>query len=142
MTDGFAVGQVDSSDPVGAEEDAPAAVAVEGADADALAAKGLGHLPQSPLEAHVVLAGGDGAHDVTLAILRGRQPPWHRARARPVAAGRHFEVERLVRPLEVVDLAPAVEGALHLGQVMEAPQREHLLGERAMEALVLAAALG
>src|SRR5436305_9205467 len=46
-----------------------------------------------------------------------------------------------MRPLEIVDFAPGVEGALRLGEVAEAAQREHLGIERAMEALVLTAAL-
>ena len=46
-----------------------------------------------------------------------------------------------MRPLEIVDLAPGVEGALRLGEIAEALQREDLGLERAVEALVLAAAL-
>ena len=46
-----------------------------------------------------------------------------------------------MRPFEIVDCAPGIEGALHLGEIAEALEREHLGLQRAVEALVLAAAL-
>ncbi len=46
-----------------------------------------------------------------------------------------------MRPLEVVELAPGIERSLGLGKAAEAAQREQLGLERAVEALVLAAAL-
>src|SRR4051794_7212309 len=42
---------------------------------------------------------------------------------------------------EIVDRPPGIEGALHLGEIAEALQREYLGFQRAMKALVLAAAL-
>ena len=42
-------------------------------------------------------------------------------------------------PLEVIDLAPLIERALHLGEITEASKREYFILERTME--VLAAAL-
>jgi hypothetical protein len=46
-----------------------------------------------------------------------------------------------MRTFEVVDGAPGIEGALQVGQVAEAPHREQLGLQGAMEAFVLAAAL-
>ena len=46
-----------------------------------------------------------------------------------------------MRPLEVVDLAPDVEGSLNLDEPVEALEGEDLGLERAVEAFVLAAAL-
>jgi hypothetical protein len=46
-----------------------------------------------------------------------------------------------MRPFEIVGRAPGVEGALHLGKIAEALEREDLVLQGAVEALVFAAAL-
>ena len=46
-----------------------------------------------------------------------------------------------MRPFEIVDRPPGIEGVLHLGEIAETLQGEHLVLQRAMKALVLAAAL-
>jgi hypothetical protein len=46
-----------------------------------------------------------------------------------------------MRSLEIIDLAPSIEGALGFSEIAKAAQREHLGVERTMEALVFAAAL-
>ena len=61
--------------------------------------------------------------------------------ARPIAAGRYLLLECLMWPLEVIDLAPLIERALHFGEITEASKREYFILERTVEALVLAAAL-
>jgi len=76
-----------------------------------------------------------------LAVLHSRQAIGHRAGARSIAAGWHLLFERLVWPLEVIDLAPFIEPALHFGEIAKAPQRKYFILERAMKALVLATAL-
>jgi hypothetical protein len=45
-------------------------------------------------------------------------------------------------PLEVIDLAPGIEGALGLVQALESLQSEDFVMQGAVEAFVLAAALG
>ena len=88
--------------------------------------------------------------------MKPRTPTWHEgaggigdyrqdlgedAAARGIARGRHGVADRLVRALVIVDVAPAVEALLGVSEI--APGRgEHLELERAIEALVLAMALG
>ena len=55
--------------------------------------------------------------------------------------GRNVHVEGLVGTFQIVDGAPCIEGALQPGEIGKPRCREHLGLERAMEALVLAAAL-
>src|SRR5262249_14425973 len=60
------------------------------------------------------------------------------AAARPIAAGRHGKRDRLVRPLRVVDVAPAIEGTFGSGEIGERRAGQHFGFEAAMEAFVLA----
>src|SRR6202000_3034696 len=123
------------------EEDAVAAVLAERSDGDAFAAEGLWDPPEPTLEVDVGLGRGDDADELALVVVDGGGLPGHGPCARPVATGRGRQVQPLVGPLEVVDFAPAVEGALRLGEAGEALEREDLGLEGAVEALVLAAAL-
>src|SRR5262245_4401380 len=141
MADTFFGGQVDSCNLVGTEEDAVVSVVGQGPNGDALAPEGLGHLPQPILEADIVLRGGDRAHDLVLVVVHVRKAVGHRASAWPIAAGRHLLVKRLVRPFKIVDHAPGVEGTLRFGEIAKASERKHFGVERAVETLVLAAAL-
>lgn len=141
MTDTFPIGQVDGCDLVGGEEDAVLAVRGARPDGDALAAEGLWNRPQPSLEADVVLGGRDRAHDLMLIIFDLGKTIRHRAVARPIAACRCLLAERLVRPFEIINPAPLIEGALDVDEPAERAQREHLGLEGAVEALVLAAAL-
>src|ERR1043165_7048726 len=135
------VGQVDAGDLMGAEVDAGFAVDRQRSDCQAFALKRLRHFPKLALEADVSLGGGDGTDDVVPVILQFRQPVRHGAKARSIAAGRDLLLECLMWPLEVIDLAPLIERALHLGEITEASKREYFILERTMEALVLTAAL-
>src|ERR1700745_3450727 len=141
MADTLLVGQVDAGDLMSAEVDAVLAIECKRPDGEAFTLKGLRHLPKPPLEADIGLGGGDGADDVVPVIFHLGQVVRHGAQACSIAAGWLLLIERLVGPLEVVDLAPLVESALHFGQIAKAPQREDFILERAMEALVLAPAL-
>ena len=60
----------------------------------------------------------------------------------PVAIEWHVAAERIVRALGVIDLAPAVENDLCLGEIGEGWPLQRLGFERPMEALVLAECLG
>src|SRR5262245_56166319 len=141
MTDTLVDGQVDGCDLVGAEEDAVLAIGGEWTDSDALAAEGARNVPQPSLEADVVLGGADGADNLAVVVFDRRQAVGHGARARPIAACRDLLAESLVRPVVVVDHAPAMERAPHIDEIAEPLQGQHLGLQGAMEALVLAAAL-
>src|SRR5882757_2015579 len=141
MTDTFSARQVDGGDLVGGEENSVFAVVRCRPDGETLAAEGLRDLPGVALETNVGLGRRYGANGLVAVVFGLWQTLGHRSLARPVAAGRHLLVERFMRPLEIVDFAPGIEGALGLGEIAKAAQREHLGVERAMEALVLAAAL-
>ena len=60
------------------------------------------------------------------------------AQARLIAACRDGELERLVRSLRVVDVAPAIEGTLGGGEIGKERTGQHLGLETAVEAFVLA----
>src|SRR5688572_26044823 len=141
MTDTFCLGQVDACDLVGAEEGAVAAVGCERPDGEAFTAKGLRDFAEPSLETDVGLGRADGAHDLVAVVFDLWKACGHGAGARPIAARRHLLVERLVRSVEVVDRTPAIESTLDLGEIAKAFQREHLRLQRAVKALVLAAAL-
>src|SRR5215204_120437 len=141
MTDTFLTGQVDAPNAVGTEEDSVLAICGERPDRDALPAKGPRHDAMPALEADVVLGGRDDAHDLVLVILDLRQTVRHRACARPVTARRHVLIEGFVRPLEIVDGAPDIERALHLGEGTKSSECEDFGLQGAVEALILAAAL-
>jgi hypothetical protein len=129
-------------DFAGAKKHAVLAVEAARPDGDTLATEGLRNLPQAAFEAHISLGSADRAHDFMLVIFDPRKTRRHRARARYIAAGRHFLIERLVRPFEIVDGAPLIESTLDLAEIAEAPQGKYLGLEGAVEALVLAAGLG
>ena len=123
------------------EEYSEPAVSIEWTDRQPLATKGLGDLPQSAFEADVGLGGGDGADDLVLIVVHPWQAVRHRPRAGLVAACWHVVIQRLVRPIEIIDASPLVERALDIGKVTVALEGEHLGLQRAMEAFVLASAL-
>src|SRR5262245_15933065 len=141
ITDTLLVGQVDFGDLVSCEEDAVLAIGGERSDGDTLAPEGLQHLPVPCFEADVVFGCRDRANNLTLVIFDLRKTLRHRTRARPVATGRHVLIERLMWPIVIVDRPPGIEGALHLAEIAEAFECKDLGLERAVETLVLAAAL-
>src|SRR4030081_2843851 len=141
MADTFRAGQVECCDLVGSEVDAVLTVFAVWPDRHALSTEGARHVPQPAFEADVVLGHRDGAHDLVLVIFDLREAVRHGARARPIPARRHLLTKRLMRPLKIVDRAPSVECLLRLSEIMEAVECEDLRFERAVETLVLAAAL-
>src|SRR6516165_7984151 len=124
MADTFVVGQVNVCDLVGAEEDPVLAIAGERSDGDALTSKRLRDFPEAALKADVSLRCANGADDVVIVVFNRWQPIRHRASARPVAVCGHVIVERGMRPIEIVDGTPRVEGPLHLGEIAEVCNRE------------------
>ena len=57
-----------------------------------------------------------------LAIFGHGQAGWHGAAAGAVTAGWHVLLQSFMRALEIVDLAPSIESALHVAQTGEAPK--------------------
>src|SRR5215212_7916118 len=141
ITDTLIGGQVYNCDLVRGEEDAVSAIGIEGSDDNAFAAEGPGNDPGAPLEADVILGGGNGAHNLMLVVFHLRQAVRHRVSARPETADRHVLIKSLVWAFEIVDRTPGVEGLLYLCEIAELPEGKHLGLQRAMEALVLTAAL-
>src|SRR5581483_5984781 len=123
------------------EEYSEPAVSIEWADRKPLAAEGLRDLPQFTFEADIGLGGGDGADDLVLVVVHLWQAVRHRPRAGLVTACWHGVVQRLMRPIEIVDASPMVQRALDIGKFTVALEGEYLGLQRAMEAFVLASAL-
>src|SRR5258707_14628002 len=98
-------------------------------------------LPKPAFEAGVGLGCRYHPHNFVAVVFGRGQAIVHRPQARPVTTCRHLLSKRLMRPLEIVDLAPGIESTLRLGEIAKAAQCQHLDGKRAVEAFVLAAAL-
>src|SRR5258705_10816761 len=141
MTDTFRLGQVDGRDPMGGKEDAIVTVAVAGSYGDALSSESFRDFPSPAFEQDVISAGGYSAHDLVLAVFRSGQALGHGSWAGAIAIGRNLELQGFVGSLEVIDLAPGIEGTLHRPQIAKALASKDLLVQRAVEACVLAAAL-
>lgn len=128
---------VDSCNRLGSKDDVEDAILWGCSERDNLAAERFGDFDSTAQETDVA-ALLDPAHDVAGRVFEGRDSLDIVARARLIAASRDSEPQRFVRPLRVVDVAPAVESALGSSQIGEGRARQHLCLEAAMEALVLA----
>src|SRR3954453_20779557 len=117
MTDTFSTRQVDGCDLVGGEENSVLAVFRCRPDGKAFATECLRDFPWLALETDVGLGGRYGAHDLVAVVFRLRQKVGQRPFAGLVSAGWYLLVERFMRPLEIVDFAPGIEGALRLGEI-------------------------
>src|SRR4051812_35045115 len=118
------------------------AIAAELANGEPLTTEGLRDFPELSLEADIGLRGGDGPNNLALIVFPRWKAIRHRALAGSIAACRHIEVQRLVRPVEIVDRPPFVECSLDIGEVAVALEGKDLGLQAAVEAFVLAAALG
>jgi len=128
---------VDGCNHLGSEDDIEDAILCGWPERDSFAAEGLGDFDGAAEEADVT-ALLDAAHDVSRSIFEGSDGLDIVARARLIAAGRDSKLERFMRPLRVVDIAPAVEGALGSGEIGKGWAGQHLSLEAAVEAFVLA----
>ncbi len=90
------------------EADIEAAVGGGGSDSDLLALQGLADVPASaaPAEASVAV---DPTDDVVAVVVDRRQGFREATGAGAVALQGHRQADRLMRPLGVVDMAPAIE---------------------------------
>ncbi|KIU01566.1 hypothetical protein QU38_00970, partial [Staphylococcus aureus] len=70
---------------MGSEEHAVLPVSRDRPDGQALASKGLWHLPEAALEADISLGGGHAPHDLVAAVFWLRQVLGHPAQAWPLA---------------------------------------------------------
>ena len=109
---------VDGCNHLGSEDDVEDAIVCGCSERDDLAAEGLGDFDGAAEEADVA-ALLDTAHEVFRGIFERSDGLDIVARARLIAAGRDGKPERLVRPLRIVDVAPALEGALGGGEIGE-----------------------
>ena len=141
IVDTFWVAQIDRCDLMSGKENSEVPVGTERANSEPLAAEGLRDFPEPPLEADIGLRRGDRTDELALVVLHRRKAIRHRALARSIAACRHIEVQRLVRPVEIVDGSPFVERALDIIEVAITPERKDLGLQATVEAFVLAAAL-
>ena len=107
------------------------------AECDGLAAEGFGDFDGAAAEADVATL-LNTAHDVARSIFEGNDGLDIIARAGLIAGCRHGKLDCLVRPLRVVDAAPAVEGTRRGGEIGERRASQHFGLEAAMKALVLA----
>lgn len=124
-----------------AEECLVDAVFCSRAQCDRLAAERFRYSERAAGERDVaaVLHAPDG---VCRRILERRDALLIVARTWPVALDRRRKAERLVRPLAVIDAAPASERRRCRRDIIERAARQHLGLQAPMEALVLAHRLG
>src|SRR6185369_17802527 len=78
---------------------------------------------------------------VVARVLDARELVRHRSWAQCVMRGRHVEVERLMRPLRVVDIAPSIEFTLALRKARPRSSAQDFELERAVKSLVFALCL-
>src|SRR3954467_8665214 len=101
------------------------AVAVERSDGEPLAAEGLWDFPHLSPEGDVTPSRGDGANDLSGIVLDLRNSFRHGARTWPVAIGGDPHAETFMRPFQIVEHAPAIEGVLDFRQSAERAQSKH-----------------
>ncbi len=133
--------EVDAGDDVGEEAHREHAVDLARAQRDGLSLERLGDAERATLEVDRTAA-LDLAHHIAGAVLDLGQGLGKGGRAGAVAGRRDVELERLVRALMVVDVAPVRERALAIVEIGEAVPGQDLGRERTVEALVLALGLG
>src|SRR5215216_2197148 len=132
--------QIDRADLLGAEMEAEDAILVGWPQRERLAAACFADAETAALEADYPV-GVDLAHDVIGTVLDLWQMVGEGARADAITTAGDVDIERLMRPLVVVDMPPDVKGALTFGQIAKVAYAENLSVERAMKALVLALGL-
>jgi hypothetical protein len=128
---------IDGCNHFGTEEGIEDAVFYGRSECDSFAAEGFGDFDRAAEEADVP-ALLHTAHDVARGVLERCDGLDIVASAGLIAAGRHGKLERLVRPLSVVDHAPVIEGALGSGEIGKGRSGQRFGFEAAMEAFVLA----
>jgi len=92
---------VDGCNRLSSEDDVEDAIPCGGSERDELAAEGLGDFDSAAEQADVTTL-LDATHDVDWRVFEGSDGLDIVARARLIAAGRNGKLERLVRPLRVV----------------------------------------
>src|ERR1700756_3128547 len=138
---GQRMAQVDLRDALSTEENLPESVLIGWPQGDGMSREGPWQLDVAPLEGDPSLL-LDFAHQVVGGVGDRRQMLGQGARARLIAAGRGCHGDAFVGTHVVVDVAPALEGALTFLDVAEGSLAQHFGFEAGMEALVLAHGLG
>src|SRR5229473_313135 len=129
--------QIDGADLVPAEMNTEHPIFGRRPQRDQLATEWFANANATVLESDVSFFVGL-AHNIAIAVFDRRQSLRKRTSACPVTLARRRQIERLVRPLVIVDVAPAVEGALTCGQICELAAKQNLSLERAVKPFVLA----
>jgi hypothetical protein len=110
------------------------------ANSDIMPMEGVGELEFAPTKAEFTIP--LHSHDLVIrAIFDRRQDLGEGPRARAIAGDGRLHLQRLMGALVVIDLAPAVESRLGMGQILEAPAVKHFSLERAVETFFLAIGL-
>src|SRR5262249_6623732 len=110
--------QIDGTEPLGAEVDAEYAVLADRSQRDTFAAERLAEPDAALVDGDVAVLVGF-ANAIGGAVLDRRQGVRERSRAVTIALSWPGEIERFMWAIVVVDMPPAVEGALALRQVRE-----------------------
>src|ERR1700674_1736738 len=129
--------QIDGADLLGTEMNVEHPVLRGRAQRDRLAAEWPAEANAPGFEADITFLVGL-AQEIVGPVLDRRQGLRKRATALLVALARRCHPDRLMRPLVIVDVPPAVERALARGQIREGAIAQDFALERAMEALILA----
>lgn len=123
-----------------AEEDIEDAIDGRGTQSDGMPGEGGADLVAAALEPD--LASELNLSDqFALGVLDVRKSLGEASRGRSIARGGNIQVQSVVRALEVVDVAPVIEGVLRVGEVGEGTTSKQLVAEGAMEAFVFALSL-
>src|ERR1044071_4880814 len=129
---GIWTASVDGFDAVGAEHDVVDAVFGGWTNCDLLAGERAGDPHATTLESDPALA-VDTAHGVVRPVRKWRDLLAERPGTCDVVIGRNIEAKGVVRSLGVIDLPPAIEGLLGVGEIVEVAKRQEFSGERAVE---------
>ena len=128
--------QVYLSYAVGHEPDVPHAICRRGAKGDGMAAKRHADAEGMALEVDKT-SGHHPSDDVPIAVSDGREALREAPGAGGIPAGGCGQAQGLMRPLHVVDGAPAIKGPLGGAQIGEDLALEQLRAQGAMKPLVL-----
>lgn len=132
--------EVDFGDVLVAEEDVEDAVEARGTKGDGVFVEGGSDFEAAAAEPDIA-AELDFTDEITGLVKEGWESLGERSRRGAVAGGGHVELECIMRPLEVVEVAPLIEGALSLGEIREGATSKQLITESAMESFIFALGL-
>src|SRR5690242_7414939 len=134
------LGEVDLADRVQAIDDIVLAIGEGRAQRHRLADERSADVPDAVFEGDLAV-GVDLADDRYRCIFDRWQLLREGAIARLIARGWRRQLQRLVRPLGIIDMAPGLEGLVSLLEVAPSAPADHFGFERTVESLILALGL-